>query len=373
MVAKKKQAKAKKEKVNFDLIIHTLIVAIVIIFLVNLIFTFSITNKFNERIDNLIEEQRPADISLTVINIGCSNCQSIQTVVDAVKSSNVNILNELILNSQDAVELINKYNIGNLPTVIVTGETNKTNLNGFVESGDALIYDNIALPHYSVAQNRVVGEVNAVIINPENCEKCYNAGFLTTQLKQSGIAIIKTEIKTQLQSQKEIQELGIKKLPVVIFSEDMKEYQSIAQAWNEIGFIKNNKYVAVNFPPPYFDIVTSQIKGLVKVIYIADKSCKTCYNVTNHRLILQRAGIEIGKEQTVDITSAEGKQLLTKYKITKVPTVMFSKDINDYESFIDVLLTVAEKQSDGNVVFTKPEVMGIHKDIVTNQIIIPER
>ena len=373
MVAKKRSSKKSSQKINFETIIHTLIVAIIMLFIINMILTFSVTDGFNKKIDNIIEEQRPADISLTIINAQCSSCQSIQTVVDSIKSANVNIEKETNLNAEEAQDLIIKYNIQKLPAIIITGEINKTNINSMTKVEDVLVYINAGIPYYDIEEKKIKGEVTAVVINPDECKKCYNSGFLISQLQQSGIVIQKIETKKQSEAWDLIIKYNIQKLPAIILSEGLGEYTSLVQAWSQLGVIKDNSYVVTTLPPPYLDLQSGQIKGLVKVTYLTDKTCTTCYDVMNHKQVMQRFGVEIDKDEIVDISSTIGKQLITKYKITKVPIVIFSKDISAYDSFIQVLSTVSEKQTDGSVVFTNPEVMGIYKDIIANKIIIPER
>ena len=60
----------------------------------------------------------------------------------------------------------------------------------------------------------------------------------------------------------------------------------------------------------------------VEITYVLPDECKSCYAVSIHKHLLARSGLPIVKENYVLISSAEGKELIEKYGITKVPTVI---------------------------------------------------
>ena len=103
--------------------------------------------------------------------------------------------------------------------------------------------------------------------------------------------------------------------------------------------------------PPYWDIKDNEAKGLVTVTYVTDDSCSDCYNVQVHKTILENYGVFIANKSTVDISSIEGQSLISKYSITKVPTIIVSSDLQYYQAIIKVWTQVGTVEDDGNYIF----------------------
>ena len=156
------------------------------------------------------------------------------------------------------------------------------------------------------------------------------------------------------------------------------DYELIKTNWNSLGVIsEDGSYILTTINPPYRDITTNEIKGLVELTYITDRSCSECYNVSEHKLILtnQRAfALAITKETSVDISTKEGKELINNYNITSVPTVLLSKEASAYPSLISVWRNVGSVEKDGILIFRNLDLMqGKYKDLSKNEIIEPKQ
>ena len=75
------------------------------------------------------------------------------------------------------------------------------------------------------------------------------------------------------------------------------------------------------------------------------------------------------KENTYDISSKEGKELIARYKITKIPIIILSPDASAYPSFISAWDGVGTKETNGWFIMRNPELLGTYKDLSTNQIL----
>jgi hypothetical protein len=135
----------------------------------------------------------------------------------------------------------------------------------------------------------------------------------------------------------------------------------------------DGNYVIRVTNPPYLNLSAGKIMGFVDLIYIADASCKECYNVTLHKAILEdptSLGMQINEEEYADVSSARGKQLVQKYNITTVPSVIVSREASAYPTFENGWLKIGTKEPDGNYVFRNNELLkGLaYKDLVTGKI-----
>ena len=121
---------------------------------------------------------------------------------------------------------------------------------------------------------------------------------------------------------------------------------------------ENADYYRFNEPLfPYKDIATQQVKGKVKITYITNKSCEDCFNITKIKSSFQQFGVYIDSEKYTDVSNIEGKNILIKYNITAIPSVVLSKEIIDYTGIKSTLEGVGTFEKDSTFVFRKLDVL----------------
>lgn len=123
--------------------------------------------------------------------------------------------------------------------------------------------------------------------------------------------------------------------------------------------------------PPFLNLTTGKLKGLVNVVYLTDGSCAECYNVSQHKEVLTNPegfDITLDKEESYDISDAKGKELIAKYNVTKVPMVILSDEVSVYPSSL-ALKQFFSVEKDGSFVFRTAEAVGTYKDLTTNQVV----
>jgi len=90
------------------------------------------------------------------------------------------------------------------------------------------------------------------------------------------------------------------------------------------------------------------------LIYLTDKNCGDCYNVSINGPVLRQYGLNpVVKEY--DINSPEGKYLISKYSIKRIPTFIVLGVNDSYEKLLAVWHTVGTIENDSALVFRKPE------------------
>ena len=366
----------KKNKLDILLIAAAVLGVILII---NIFLTFGINQNLKKNIEAAKEAARPAKIQLTLIkNSKCADCFDASQYIAYVKSSKVEILSEKILefNSSEAKGMASKYNIQKIPSILITGELGKLNLEGFNKVQDALVLSQITPPYTDAASGKVKGRVSLKLVKDESCGKCDNMDVIIGQINLAGIKL--RENKNISASSKEgkslIAKYKIGFVPTVILSEDAEEYEIIQQAWPSIGTKEKDAYVLRTVYPPFLNLTTGQLRGLVDVIYLADNSCADCYNVSFHESVLtspQSFAMTFGNEKTVDISSAEGKGLISKYNISQAPTVILSSEAGVYPSSTG-LAQFFSIEKDNSYVFRQLGVGGAYRDLTTNSVVKPQ-
>jgi len=370
---------------NWEKLRDILIIGLTLILLVNVGILFLTQNKINNAQKILEEALKPANIKLTIIKASnCKECFNIESIISLIKENKVKLIKEeeYTVNDRDAKELIAKYGITRVPTLIVTGELDKVAaLAQLLEKkSDAYVLTQILPPYIDVQSGKIKGIVESSLIYKKDCDKCTDLSQLLNQLKRSGIFFGK-EISYDSDSNegKEIiKRYDLKKVPSIVFTNEIGEYEIVKSNWQNVGTVESDgKYVFRNINAPYYDPEKEKVTGLVGVVFITDKNCTKCYDISLHKQILGNLGVVLGYESTYDIATKNGKELLEEYNITKVPTMFMSNDLEAYPQVIQIWNQVGtvDKDPDTNetvYTFRAPSVMGIYHDLQTDQIIEPQ-
>ena len=103
--------------------------------------------------------------------------------------------------------------------------------------------------------------------------------------------------------------------------------------------------------------------------------CDDCYDISLHDTALTNLGLSPKSAATFDVSSDQGKSLVQEYNITKVPTILMSGDLSEYQGLQQVWSLVGEVSDDGTYIFTGLEEMGTYKDLESGKVVeieIPE-
>ena len=156
-----------------------------------------------------------------------------------------------------------------------------------------------------------------------DCAECFNLSIAFDFLnKQPGMKLAAVRNRTSSESEELAAKYNITRLPALVFS---------------------------TAPPPYFDVKEGKVKGIVSVIKL-EASCPTCFNTSILVDQLRASGVVLGQVQSVRAGTGEGNALVAKYKIEKIPTLIFNSDALEYEVISQVWPAVGSTESDGALV-----------------------
>jgi len=360
-------------KINLTKVKDILVIALGLVLLLNIFLASGLSSLVKEKVEIVKELAKPAKLELTVIeDKNCKDCFDITSVVDSIKKTGVEITKEERLDFNSAKELIKKYKIEKIPTIIVTGEINKTNFGDFEEKGNALLFIKQTPPYTDAVSGKIKGRVSLIHLKDKNCGKCSDITLIIEGLKQSATKIVDEKVVDigSSEGKELIKKYKIEQVPTLILSKELSVYTEISGAWGSIGTIENDgSYIVRDISPPYVNTSTNKVVGLVDLIMLTDSGCTGCYDVKLHKPILTKYGIGLNSEKTVDIASDEGKALIKKYSIKSVPTIILSKDADAYPALKQIWQQVGSVEEDGNYVFREVTQMGSYKDLTTGDVV----
>jgi hypothetical protein len=189
-----------------------------------------------------------------------------------------------------------------------------------------------------------------VIIQPQagDCKDCFDPNRVVEMMKTSHNITYKTTVLDYSSplATKYISMYDIKTLPAVIITGDIAN-EKLTNAWGVLTakLVKDARIIENLLP--YYDIASATVKGLVAVTVLTDGTCQKCFDAQQYLSMLKRLGLQLGKTNTYDISTAEGKALVEKYNIQKLPTMLISPDVSVYKNFVTAWSEVGTVSDDG--------------------------
>ncbi|MBW3001548.1 thioredoxin family protein [Candidatus Woesearchaeota archaeon] len=193
-------------------------------------------------------------------------------------------------------------------------------------------------------------EVELYVIENSECTHCMNASTVIELIKGAPALDIKSDKILEYDSDegKElIEEYELKRLPAFVLK--IVSGETLEEA---IPPFENRKGAMVYdmTPPPYYDVEADEIKGVISVTKVVNSGCEDCFDLEALIGNLKMFGLAVGEETTVEFDSDEGKELVEKYGITKVPTLIFSKDAKEYDQISSAWEEIGTTEDDGMMV-----------------------
>jgi len=382
---KKKHTKKNDEyyKLNKKTIGFAILALAVIVILIALYYQ-GVFDKFLPEQEEQVQEIRTkvdldlkAEVKLTVITVDCEDCIDAKTAAGIIKDAPMLDVTEeeyLDADSDEGKAAIEKYDLKRLPAFILSGKELKLDLPTFREKDGDYVFDETPPPYYDVATSQIKGRIEVIKLVDPDCEECFDLSKLVNNLNQFGIKITseKTVPFDSEEGKKIIEDYSITKIPTIIFSDDAKEYDQINQIWETVGSTESDgKMVLRTVNPPYKDLETNQVVGVVDITHLVDASCEECFDTAEIKKMFEaQMGMSFGTETTVDISSEEGKDLIEQFDIKLVPTVIFSDDLGDYPTVPDMWTQIGIEK-DGNYVLTKIDMIQgvVYKNLETGELV----
>ncbi len=201
------------------------------------------------------------------------------------------------------------------------------------------------------------------IITDANCEDCTDIFYFVdnllndTNLNINSVDILdyKTENASRL-----IEKYDIKLVPTAIFSKEVA-FSPLEQFLHSIASKEGDgNFVVRLLNPPYTNITTgSIIDKTMSATLITFDECTQCYDPAIHLDIINGFGLMTSEARSFDYGSEQGQDLVEKYFITQIPTIILSPETEKYLFFArNIWPAVGTIEEDGSFVFRMTKSLG---------------
>lgn len=219
-------------------------------------------------------------------------------------------------------------------------------------------------------------KINIVKITDKNCLDCFDLERIIGQLRKTSVKIKREEAldRQDTKAQKIISQYNISRLPVFLVTGDLDKNNELIRFWKIFGEKRDDgkTFLLTKVFPPYVEAASGEVRGRFSLIYLTDVSCDECYDVTKHEIALSNLGLPVRAENSrvVDIKTAESEELISRYKIEHVPTIILRGDLTVYDALTHVWKSVGTIEEDGAYVFREEgeKIMGKYKNLKTGKV-----
>ena len=166
------------------------------------------------------------------------------------------------------------------------------------------------------------------IIKIEGCSECFALSSVSDTVGKIDNIKIKNEKSLNYASdeaKKLISKYKIVRIPALVISSRNIDKINLGES-----FRKDKNTAIFDKPVPYFDLSSGDIKGLVDLKEIYDSSCVDCASLSSIRTQLEKIGVKISNYEKVSYNSDNGKELIKENDITYLPTLLTSRNIDEY-------------------------------------------
>lgn len=263
--AENKAHHARKKDATMQKIIIGLALVFLAIAVYDVYLVFSSNAIVNEKIVASAEAARPANLEITkILAQNCADCFDAAQVENAIGQLNVKTSEKTLdYASDEAKQLISKYSIKKIPSMLITGEVEKAGISfwnqvGTVESDGTLVL-RFGAPYVDPSTGMEVGKAELINLVDKTCSSCYNVSIQENILK-SGFGFVFSGIKTydinSTEGTRLVSLYNITKVPTILISPDAKYYEGLQQIWKQVGTIEKDGWY-----------VFREMKGLQDVTY----------------------------------------------------------------------------------------------------------
>ncbi|MCR4314292.1 MAG: hypothetical protein NUV84_03535 [Candidatus Uhrbacteria bacterium] len=221
-------------------------------------------------------------------------------------------------------------------------------------------------------------EIELTLITPSACDECIDGNILIDAIQKQNVRVLSSEtFRADSDDGKTlIETYGMTRVPAVLVRGEF-EKENVRDIFASMNGEKNEDGTLILeiSQPVYVDLTNNEIIGLVDVMYLTDSRCTDCYDPTQHKAILEdNFGVRFQSERSIDVTSSEGRALLSQYAITQIPTVLLSSSASAYDRLTAAWQEVGSVEEDGMYLFRQNEALGsvVYKDLETGETIRPE-
>jgi len=297
----------------------------------------------------------------------CADCVSFDLFLEQLSDLNKEFEHRVVeFDSVEGKELIEDYNIESVPTIVVLSAEPDLFGNwsevGSVEDDNVLVFRARIPVYWDLTEKKFVGLVDIVRIVDSSCAECSDPlQSAELQLLFQNIKLGKVrDIESDSSEGKELlKSYHLDFVPAVIFSPGLRDYDFFEQ-FSPLGSVESDgSFVIREKMPPYKDIDSNSVKGLLNLAMIESSSCWACRDSKDLlEFLTSRLGLRFADVQVFDVNSQAAAFAVEEYAVQFAPAAIISGGLFEYRGMEETFPQIGRVFVDGSYVFDDPLLLG---------------
>ncbi len=310
----------------------------------------------------------PGKIELIELSVrDCNQCVSFDLFKKQLHDLNKEFdFKKVYFDSNEGRELVKEYSIESVPTIILKNVPKNLFGNwrrvGSIEADGSLVFRAKIPAYWDLKKKRLVGLVSLTEIVDSSCEKCFDP--LQSREMKLLLANIKVKKTRKIEAdsfdgRKLIEKYHLGFAPALIFSGELRDYNFFNQ-FASLGSIESDgSFVVRTKMPPYKDLDSNTVKGLLSITVIEPTQCWACRDAKDMLAFLNtKLGLRFSNISVIDANSANAKALSNQYSIQYAPAALIAGNISLYPGMEDTWPKIGRVFKDGVYAFDNPLLLG---------------
>lgn len=297
----------------------------------------------------------------------CNQCVSFELFKKQLHDLNKEFdFKKVYFDSNEGKDLIKKYSIEFVPTIILKNAPKNLfgnwNNVGSIEEDGSLVFRAKIPAYWDLKRKRFVGLVNLTEITDSSCEKCFDPrqsremNLLLSNIKVKGVNEVEAG---SVNGKKIIEKYHLSFAPALIFSGGLRDYNFFKQ-FAPLGSIESDgSFVVRTKYPPYKDLDSNTVKGLLSITVIDPTQCWACRDAKDMLAFLNsKLGLRFSSVNVIDANTPSAKDLSEQYSIQYAPAALITGNINLYPGMQEAFPKIGRVFKNGVYAFDNPLVLG---------------
>jgi hypothetical protein len=148
-------------------------------------------------------------------------------------------------------------------------------------------------------------------------------------------------------------------VPALVFSKEIRDYNFFEQFWF-LGSLESNGVFAIRKKyPPYKDLDSNQVKGMLFITIIEPSSCWACKDSKDLlNFLSSRFGLRFSVIRVIDVNAQETPILSERYAVQYAPAALIQGELMLFEGMKELWPKIGRVFEDGVYAFDNPPVLG---------------
>ncbi|GEM_PF-1369487 len=297
----------------------------------------------------------------------CNQCVSFELFKKQLHDLNKEFdFKKVYFDSNEGKELTKEYSIESVPTIIIKNASKSLFGNwdevGSIEGDGSLVFRARIPVYWDLKQKRFAGLVNATELVDSSCASCFDplqSNEMQLLLKNIKVKSVKRVEAGSVNGKKIVEKYHLGFVPALIFSREIRDYNFFSQ-FAPLGSIEaDGSFVVRTKFPPYKDLDSNTVKGLLSVTVIEPTQCWACRDAKDLLSFLNsRLGLRFSNVSVIDANTASARTLSDQYSIQYAPAALITGNINLYPGMEDAFPKIGRVFKDGVHAFDNPLLLG---------------